>query len=198
MATQTTIDVVMPQMGDSVTEGTILEWHVQEGGTIAVDDILVEISTDKVDAEMPSPASGTVVEILAKDGEDMQVGQVLARISTDAGAVATGDGSAGGEDSGDSEATAPQVATDSDAPTATGELMEIIAPSGGESVTEATVLGWIAEKGQQVADGDPLLEVSTDKVDMELPAPGDGVLVDLLVEEGDTIVPGQVLGHVQR
>ncbi|MBJ7473146.1 MAG: 2-oxo acid dehydrogenase subunit E2, partial [Solirubrobacteraceae bacterium] len=193
----------------SVTEGTILEWHVQEGGTIAVDDILVEISTDKVDAEMPSPASGKVVEILAKEGEDVQVGQVLARISTEEGAVATGDGSAGGEDSGDSEASAPQVATtgegsdpavphegaktDSDA----GELLEIIAPSGGESVTEATVLGWIAEQGATVADGEPLLEVSTDKVDMELPSPGAGVLVDLLVAEGDTVVPGQVLGHVQ-
>ncbi len=99
MATQTTIDVVMPQMGDSVTEGTILEWRVQEGDTIAVDDVLVEISTDKVDAEMPSPASGTVVEILAKDGEDVTVGQVLARISTDGGAVATSAGHSGGEDS---------------------------------------------------------------------------------------------------
>ena len=213
MATQTTIDVVMPQMGDSVTEGTILEWHVQEGGTIAVDDILVEISTDKVDAEMPSPASGTVVEILAKDGEDVQVGQVLARISTEGGAatVATTAGGSGGEDSGDSEASAPQVATTgegtdpavahegekSGGTETAGELHEIIAPSGGESVTEATVLGWIAEQGQSVADGEPLLEVSTDKVDMELPSPTDGVLVDLLVAEGDTIVPGQVLGHVQ-
>ncbi len=211
MATQTTIDVVMPQMGDSVTEGTILEWRVQEGGTIAVDDILVEISTDKVDAEMPSPASGTVVEILAQEGEDVQVGQVLARISTDAGAVATSAGHSGGEDSGDSEATAPQVATTGEGTDpaiahegaktggteTAGELLEIIAPSGGESVTEATVLGWIAEQGAQVADGEPLLEVSTDKVDMELPSPGAGVLVDLLVAEGDTIVPGQVLGHVQ-
>ena len=109
MATQTTIDVVMPQMGDSVTEGTILEWHVQEGGTVAADDILVEISTDKVDAEMPSPASGTLVEILAQNGEDVQVGQVLGRIeiSDSDGAIATADGHSGGEDSGDSEVVRP-------------------------------------------------------------------------------------------
>ncbi len=195
MATQTTIDVVMPQMGDSVTEGTILEWRVQEGDTIAVDDVLVEISTDKVDAEMPSPASGTVVEILAKDGEDVTVGQVLARISTDGGAVATSAGHSGGEDSGDSEATAPQVA--GDAGESGGALLDIIAPSGGESVTEATVLDWIVEQGAEVADGDPLLEVSTDKVDMELPSPGAGVLVEVLVAAGDTIVPGQLLGRVQ-
>jgi 2-oxoglutarate decarboxylase len=186
MATQTTIDVVMPQMGDSVTEGTILEWHVQEGATVAVDDILVEISTDKVDAEMPSPIAGVLVEILAKDGEDVQVGQVLARISTDGG------GAAGTAPAGDSDgaATAPPAG-------GAGELLDIIAPSGGESVTEATVLDWIVEQGATVADGDPLLEVSTDKVDMELPAPGAGVLVECLVEAGETIVPGQILGRVQ-
>ena len=211
MATQTTIDVVMPQMGDSVTEGTILEWHVEEGGTIAVDDILVEISTDKVDAEMPSPASGTVVEILAQAGDDVQVGQVLARISATDDAVATQAGGSGGEDSGDSENSAPQVATTgegtdpgvdhegskSDSTDAGGQIFEIIAPSGGESVTEATVLDWIVEEGTTVADGDPLLEVSTDKVDMEIPAPGAGVLIEQSVAAGDTIVPGQLLGKVQ-
>ncbi len=182
MATQTTIDVVMPQMGDSVTEGTILEWRVQEGGSVAVDDVLVEISTDKVDAEMPSPASGTVVEILAQAGDDVTVGQVLARI-------AVGEGGAPAPSGGDAPA--------SEAAAAGGELLDIIAPSGGESVTEATVLGWLVEEGASVSDGDPLLEVSTDKVDMELPAPGTGVLVERLVEEGDTIVPGQILGRVQ-
>ncbi len=184
MATQTTIDVVMPQMGDSVTEGTILEWHVQEGAAVAVDDVLVEISTDKVDAEMPSPAAGTIVEILAQAGDDVTVGQVLARI-----AVGEGGAPAQSESNGGAPAAAEAAAG--------GELLDIIAPSGGESVTEATVLGWIAEQGAAVSDGDPLLEVSTDKVDMELPSPGTGVLVERLVEEGDTIVPGQLLGRVQ-
>ncbi|MFT4036038.1 MAG: 2-oxo acid dehydrogenase subunit E2, partial [Patulibacter sp.] len=190
MATPTTIDIVMPAMGDSVTEGTILEWHVQEGGTVAADDLLVEISTDKVDAEMPSPASGTLVEILAKAGDDVTVGQVLARISTesDAAAAAPANGNGGAATAG-----APVA----DAAAAGGQLLDIIAPSGGESVTEATVLDWIVEQGATVADGDPLLEVSTDKVDMELPAPGAGVLVERLVNAGDTIVPGQVLGRVQ-
>src|ERR1700740_3607516 len=86
MGVSTTIQVVMPQMGDSVTEGTILEWHKQEGDTVSADETIVEISTDKVDAEVPAPAAGTVVKILAGEGDSVAVGQVLAEIATD-GAV---------------------------------------------------------------------------------------------------------------
>src|SRR6266540_455826 len=87
MAVHTTVEVVMPAMGDSVSEGTILEWRKQEGDAISADEVLVEISTDKVDAEVPAPAAGTVVKIHAAEGDTVAVGAVLAEIAVD-GAVA--------------------------------------------------------------------------------------------------------------
>src|SRR5690349_436537 len=90
MAVDTTIQVVMPQMGESVTEGTVLEWHKQEGDTVEADETLVEISTDKVDAEVPSPGAGTVVKIHAAEGDTVEVGQVLAEISSTNGAAPAG------------------------------------------------------------------------------------------------------------
>src|SRR6266852_2959798 len=89
MAVNTTVQVTMPQMGDSVTEGTILEWHKQEGDTVSADETIVEISTDKVDAEVPAPASGVVSRILAGEGDTVAVGQLLAEIATDGGAPST-------------------------------------------------------------------------------------------------------------
>src|ERR671911_1771662 len=85
MAVNTTVEVVMPPMGDSVSEGSILEWHKQEGDEVAEDETLVEISTDKVDAEVPAPASGTVVKIHAAEGDTVDVGAVLAEISPNGG-----------------------------------------------------------------------------------------------------------------
>src|SRR5438309_1253524 len=89
MAVDTTVQVTMPQMGDSVTEGTVLEWPKQEGETVAADETIVEISTDKVDMELPAPASGTLTEILAAEGETVTPGQVLARMTVSEGAAAT-------------------------------------------------------------------------------------------------------------
>ena len=175
---------------------------VVPGQTLVADQVRVT-GTLAAKREMPvgvQGEGGMITSVLVEPGTWVRAGQVLARISTEGGAVATSAGGSGGEDSGDSEATAPQAAAP-DATTAVGngagELLDIIAPSGGESVTEATVLDWIVEQGATVADGDPLLEVSTDKVDMELPSPGAGVLVEVLVSAGDTIVPGQLLGRVQ-
>src|SRR5437764_2121745 len=81
MAVNTTVEVVMPAMGDSVSEGTVLEWHKQEGDEVAEDETLVEISTDKVDAEVPAPLSGTVIKIHAAEGDTVGVGSVLAEIA---------------------------------------------------------------------------------------------------------------------
>src|SRR6185436_18322619 len=89
MAVNTTIEVVMPQMGDSVTEGTILEWHKREGDEVAADETIVEISTDKVDAEVPAPQGGRIVKIHAQEGDTVAVGAVLAEIATNGGAPAT-------------------------------------------------------------------------------------------------------------
>src|SRR5437763_13091485 len=120
MAVDTTTQVTMPGMGESVTEGTVLEWHKQEGDPVEVDEVLVEISTDKVDAEVPAPAAGVLVKIHVPEGETVQVGQLLAEI--------------GGARSDTEGASAPEAA-EPEAP-AEAAIVDIVTPTGGESVTE--------------------------------------------------------------
>jgi len=215
MAVNTTVQVTLPQMGESVTEGTVLEWHKQEGDSVEADEVLVEISTDKVDAEVPSPASGTVVKIHAVEGDTVNVGAVLAEIATENGAApaaaaATEDPVAepaanGDEPEAETEAEAPSEpqaeappAADGDAQAATGgEIMDIVTPAGGESVTEGTILEWSVKVGDAVEDGQAVVEISTDKVDMELPAPTAGTITEILAEEGATVTVGQVIARMQ-
>src|SRR3954469_7506465 len=181
MAADTTTQVTMPAMGESVTEGTVLEWHKQEGDHVEVDDVLVEISTDKVDAEVPSPAAGTLLKIHAPEGETVGVGALLAEIVPNGGAPA---------------ATAPAApAAEPEAP-AEAELVDITTPAGGESVTEGTILEWAVKVGDTVDDGQTVVEISTDKVDMELPAPAAGTITEILAEEGDTVTVGQVIARM--
>jgi 2-oxoglutarate dehydrogenase E1 component len=182
------IQVTLPAMGESVTEGTILEWHKQVGDTIEADEIIVEVSTDKVDAEVPAPASGTIVAIHFAEGDTVQVGSVLAEIAVGAG---DGGGSPNGSDGNGSGASAEAAV---DAP---GEIVDIVTPAGGESVTEGTILEWAVKVGDTVDDGDTVVEISTDKVDMELPAPAAGTITELLAEEGATVVVGQVIARMQ-
>jgi len=183
------IEVTLPAMGESVTEGTILEWHKQEGDTIEADETLVEISTDEVDAEVPAPVSGTIVKIHFAEGDTVHVGSVLAEI-------AAGDGSAGATSSNGngSGASAPEAPA---AESAAGEIVDIVTPAGGESVTEGTILEWSVKVGDAVNDGDTVVEISTDKVDMELPAPTSGTITDILFDEGDTVTVGQVIARMQ-
>src|SRR6476469_2136412 len=129
MAVNTTVQVTMPAMGESVTEGTVLEWHKNEGDSVQADETLVEISTDKVDAEVPAPASGTVVKVHVAEGETVEVGQLLAEISTNG--VAPAAAAPAAESNGDATAAA--------AP-AEAEVIDIVTPAGGESVTEGTIL----------------------------------------------------------
>src|SRR3954453_4725831 len=182
------IEVTLPAMGESVTEGTILEWHKQEGDSIEADEILVEVSTDKVDAEVPSPASGTIVKIHLAEGDTVQVGSVLAEI-------AAGAGSDGGSPDGDG-ANGSGASAIAEAPEAAGEIVDITTPAGGESVTEGTILEWAVKVGDSVDDGDTVVEISTDKVDMELPAPAAGTITEILAEEGDTVTVGQVIARM--
>ena len=170
MAVETgTFQVVMPQMGDSVAEGTVLEWRKREGDAVAADETLVEISTDKVDAEVPSPVAGTIVRILAAEGETIAVGAPLAEIDTD--------GSGNGA-------------------TPTARTVDIVTPTGGESVTEGTILEWSVKVGDAVKEGDTVVEISTDKVDMELPAPATGTITEILFEEGATVAVSQVIARM--
>jgi multifunctional 2-oxoglutarate metabolism enzyme len=185
MAVNTTTQVVMPQMGESVTEGTVLEWHKEEGDSIDIDDVLVEISTDKVDAEVPAPVAGTLVKRLVAEGDTVEVGTVLAEIAPDGATTATN----GFSPTTDAEAEPTGQADVS-------ETIDIVTPSGGESVTEGTVLEWAVKVGDSVNDGDTVVEISTDKVDMELPAPAAGTITEILAAEGDTVSVGQVIARM--
>src|SRR4051812_41272485 len=172
MAVETTTQVTMPAMGESVTEGTVLTWLKQEGDHVEADDPLVEVSTDKVDAEVPSPVSGVLAKIHVAEGDTVQVGQLLAEI--------------GGNGAGPAEAPAEEAT----------EVVDIVTPSGGESVTEGTILEWAVKVGDAVEDGQTVVEITTDKVDMELPAPAAGTITEILVEEGATVTVGQVIARM--
>jgi 2-oxoglutarate decarboxylase len=216
MATGTTavqtIDVVTPAAGESVTEGTILEWRVKVGDYIKVDDTIVEISTDKVDVELPSPGSGTVSEILVEEGETVTVGQVIARISVNGAVPAQAPAKAttpeqDGEQPADqpeaaatpeSSAVEPQAAASEPPPSngATGQTVDVVTPAAGESVTEGTILEWRVKVGDLIKVDDTIVEISTDKVDLELPAPATGTVSEILVEEGDTVTVGQLIARI--
>jgi multifunctional 2-oxoglutarate metabolism enzyme len=203
MATGTTaeqiIDVVTPAAGESVTEGTILEWHVKVGERIEADETIVEISTDKVDVELPAPAGGTVTELLVEEGETVTVGQVIARI-----AVGGGNGTADGGGNGAS-ATAPESSGASDSHDAARKpardkgaerMIDVLTPAAGESVSEGTILEWHVQVGGFVKTDETIVEISTDKVDLELPSPASGTVAEILVEEGETVTVGQVIARI--
>src|ERR1700722_11203479 len=215
MATGTTavqtIDVVTPAAGESVTEGTILEWHVKVGDPIKLDDTIVEISTDKVDVELPSPGSGIVSEILVDEGETVTGGQVIARISVNGSLPPAAPVPAEPEldespeqplapeaqASSEPEATAP--AAPSDTPATNGSAantVDVLTPAAGESVTEGTILEWRVKVGDPIKIDDTIVEISTDKVDLELPAPATGIVSEILAAEGDTVTVGQLIARI--
>src|SRR3954471_4913996 len=177
MAVNTTVEVVMPQMGDSVSEGTVLEWHKSEGDPVSQDETLVEISTDKVDAEVPAPIEGTVVKVHAAEGETVTVGAVLAEIAPSNG-------------SGPATPDAPEAEE-------AGAEVEIVMPAMGESVTEGVVLEWHKQPGDAIAQDETIVEISTDKVDAEVPAPAAGTMGEILAQAGDTVSVGQTLARMQ-
>ena len=154
-----TVEVVMPAMGDSVAEGTVLEWRKQEGDSVEIDETIVEISTDKVDAEVPSPAAGRIVKILAAEGETVAVGAVLAEISTNGdGVVDVPATPVSGESPPATPAEAVASATTeaegvAAAEASSGETIDIVTPTGGESVTEGTILEWSVKVGDAVKRG---------------------------------------------
>src|SRR5215211_6404969 len=181
MAVDTTVQVVMPVMGDSVTEGTILEWHKQEGDPVSEDETIVEISTDKVDAEVPAPAAGTVVKVHVAEGDTVTVGALLAEIAPRNGA-------------------APAASEEPEAPEAddgAGQAVEITMPAMGESVSEGVILEWAKQPGDHVEADETIVEISTDKVDAEVPSPAAGVMEEILANPGDTVNVGQVIARMK-
>jgi 2-oxoglutarate dehydrogenase E2 component (dihydrolipoamide succinyltransferase) len=176
-----TTEVRVPTLGESVTEATVATWFKQPGDAVAADEMLCELETDKVTVEVPAPAAGTMGEIVAKEGDTVGVDALLATIEA-------GDGAK----SGDADDTAKQEKTQPAAPGSDGEKgnVDVMVPTLGESVSEATVSTWFKQVGDSVAQDEMLCELETDKVSVEVPSPAAGTLCDILAQEGDTVQAG--------
>ena len=196
MAQTATVQIEMPAMGESVTEGTVLEWHVSEGDFVEEGDTVVEVSTDKVDAEVPAPAIGTITKLLVAVDDVVKVGAALgrARAGREQGLGKRRGGDRGGgarlpeaPDGGARRAATfrRQRRAVSAGETTDEGALQIVMPEMGESVTEGTVLEWHVAEGDSIEEGDTVVEVSTDKVDAEVPAPASGTISKLLVEVDD-------------
>lgn len=206
----------MPQMGESVMEGTVIEWAKKVGDKVEVDETLLEIATDKVDTEVPSPEAGVLVEILVEADETVEVGQAIAIIDTDSDAKPSSDTSDKKEEKSDSkdekkkeetageekdadaeEETVQETASESDqSEDGEGEQIEVVMPQMGESVMEGEVLEWLKNVGDEVEVDEALLEIATDKVDTEVPSPEAGTLTEILVKAGDTVEVGQPIAII--
>lgn len=226
-------DVKLPELGESVTEGTITAWMVEVGDTVETDQPLFELSSDKIDTEVPSPAAGTVTEILVEVDETVEVGTVVARIGDSEDAPADDEGA---DDSGSGDTTEDEPVSDDEALEATqasgeeqaeaeaasasdsradsnesggetsdsdtseggggGDAIDVTLPELGESVTEGTVTAWLVEVGDEVTTDQPLFELSSDKIDTEVPSPGAGTISEILVQVDETVEVGTVVARI--
>ncbi|MGA5308761.1 2-oxoglutarate dehydrogenase, E2 component, dihydrolipoamide succinyltransferase [Micromonospora taraxaci] len=208
------VSVTMPRLGESVTEGTVTRWLKQEGDTVEVDEPLLEVSTDKVDTEIPSPAAGVLSRIVVGEDETAEVGSELAVIAGEGESAGGGEAAPqeqapaeavepAAEPTAAAEGTADQVAQDeapaeAPAPAAasSGEGTAVKMPALGESVTEGTVTRWLKQVGETIEVDEPLLEVSTDKVDTEIPSPVAGTVLEIKVAEDETAAVGAELAII--
>ena len=202
------LEVVMPQMGESITEGTVSKWLKQVGDKIDKDEPILEISTDKVDAEVPSPGAGVLLDIRHNEGDTVEVGTVLAVIGAAGDSAAVSEPKTAAPVSVDIPepskpieipeiSPAAAVSAESAAPAgSSAEAVEVVMPQMGESITEGTVSKWLKAPGDSIEKDEPLLEISTDKVDAEVPSPAAGKLLEIKVREGETVEVGSVLALV--
>src|SRR5271156_5042353 len=205
--------VQMPALGESVTEGTVTRWLKQEGDTVELDEPLLEVSTDKVDTEIPSPAAGVLTKIVAQEDDTVEIGAELAVIGDAA------EGTQGGSEQPTEQPAAqaapepepeakpapetqppaepqPPAASATSEQGATGDSQPVLMPELGESVTEGTVTRWLKKVGDAVDVDEPLVEVSTDKVDTEIPSPVAGTLISITAEEDVTVSVGGELARI--
>ena len=197
-------DVLMPQMGESIFEGTITKWLKQPGDQVQRDEPLFEISTDKVDAEIPAPASGVLKEIKAKAGDTVQVNTVVATIDAAGGATAAPSAKSASAPAAEPPKAAPQpdgassAAPGTSAPSVppAGPKTDVVMPQMGESIFEGTITKWLKNVGDTVQRDEPLFEISTDKVDAEIPAPTTGVLSEIKVQAGATVQVNTVVATI--
>jgi 2-oxoglutarate dehydrogenase E2 component (dihydrolipoamide succinyltransferase) len=181
-------------MGESIFEGTITKWLKKQGDTVEKDEPLFEISTDKVDAEIPSPAAGVLIEIREKEGATVEINKVVAVIAeSGAGAGKSAVAPVAGEEkSFDKPAQSKTPA----APQVEGDGTDVVMPQMGESIFEGTITKWLKKAGDSVQKDEPLFEISTDKVDAEIPSPASGVLTEIKVPEGATVVINAVVAVI--
>ena len=196
-------DVVMPQMGESITEGTITKWLKKPGDTVQRDEPLFEISTDKVDAEIPSPSAGTLKEIKIAEGTTVQINTVVCTIDEAGSASTPADAPAKDEtaaapaaDTVTPAAVDKPAATQGNPPTTGGPGTEVLMPQMGESITEGTITKWLKKVGDTVQRDEPIFEISTDKVDAEIPSPVAGILSEIKVAEGATVTINTVVAVI--
>ncbi|NQW30660.1 MAG: 2-oxoglutarate dehydrogenase, E2 component, dihydrolipoamide succinyltransferase [Ignavibacteria bacterium] len=226
------VEVVMPKMGESIQEGTVLRWVKKVGDKVERDEVLLEISTDKVDTEVPSPVAGVITQLLANENDTVAVGSVIAILNTDVNATVTASQSAPTPAAAAAAAPAPAAAAPTPAPAAaapapaaaappvtptqsaavkppaqaassasgtnanSGAAVDVVMPKMGESIQEGTVLRWVKNVGDKVERDEVLLEISTDKVDTEVPSPTAGTLIEVLAAEGDVVEVGAVIARL--
>ena len=192
-----TIDVVMPQMGESIFEGTITKWLKKTGDAVQKDEPLFEISTDKVDAEIPSPVAGVLAEIKAPEGSTVEVNTIVAVISEDGAGVQAKKPASEAQAEPRRETRAPEpAAAQASQSIPPGADTEVIMPQMGESIFEGTITKWLKKAGDAVRKDEPLFEISTDKVDAEIPAPVSGVLTEIRIAEGETVQVNTVVAVI--
>jgi pyruvate dehydrogenase E2 component (dihydrolipoamide acetyltransferase) len=212
------VSVTMPRLGESVTEGTVTRWLKQEGDRVEVDEPLLEVSTDKVDTEIPSPAAGILSRIVVAEDQTADVGSELAVIAGEGEAPAAGAPPSDAEVTGAAEASKPEPSPEPTAPSVQAaaptpaapapaaptpaapatskDATPVKMPALGESVTEGTVTRWLKQVGDAVEMDEPLLEVSTDKVDTEIPSPVSGVVLEIKVAEDEVVPVGAELALI--
>ncbi|MFE0793364.1 2-oxoglutarate dehydrogenase, E2 component, dihydrolipoamide succinyltransferase [Streptomyces mutabilis] len=202
------VSVTLPALGESVTEGTVTRWLKAEGERVEADEPLLEVSTDKVDTEIPAPASGVLSSIKVAEDETVEVGAELALIDDGSGAPAAeaapqaqqvaepAPEPAPAAPSTEQAAPAPAPTAEASAGGGSAEGTDVVLPALGESVTEGTVTRWLKSVGDSVEADEPLLEVSTDKVDTEIPAPASGTLLEIVVGEDETAEVGAKLAVI--
>ena len=191
------VDIVMPKMGESINEGTIIKWYKKVGDTIKKDEIIYEISTDKVDTEIPSPADGILAEIKAYENETVPINEVVAVIETDASTSLSADkgdsATVGEKESREVEEKKNEEIPSTDQP---GSVVDIPMPKMGESVMEGTIIKWHKKVGESINVDEILYEISTDKVDTEVPSPATGVITEILFPENETVDVGVVVARI--
>jgi 2-oxoglutarate dehydrogenase E2 component (dihydrolipoamide succinyltransferase) len=189
------MDIIMPKMGESVNEGTIIKWHKKVGDSIKQDEIIFEISTDKVDTEIPSPGVGVLKEIRVKEGDTVEVGTVVAVIDGGNNIEVEETKEAKREEK---QIDAPHIVSEkkSEQSLPFSDLIEIEMPKMGESVMEGTIIKWYKKVGDKIKKDETIFEISTDKVDTEIPSPVEGTLAEVLIGEQETVSVGTIVAKI--